>query len=88
MRCAVAGATAFAWVRGGDGRAASVPDSLFLRGRPAWAKRDRGGVRRINGPMAIVILGGLATSMLLNLLIVPTLAMPFGRFGPAPADAK
>jgi hypothetical protein len=28
-----------------------------------------------------VILGGLATSTLLNLLLLPTLALRFGRFG-------
>jgi len=32
--------------------------------------------------MAVVILGGLLTSMLLNLLLLPTLALRFGRFGP------
>src|SRR5438093_8610251 len=37
--------------------------------------------REIEGPMAIVILGGLATSTLLNLLVLPTLALRFGRFG-------
>jgi len=36
--------------------------------------------REIEGPMAIVILGGLMTSMALNLLILPTLALRFGRF--------
>jgi CzcA family heavy metal efflux pump len=36
--------------------------------------------REIEGPMAIVILGGLATSMLLNLLVLPTLSLRFGRF--------
>jgi Cu/Ag efflux pump CusA len=30
--------------------------------------------------MAIVILGGLVTSTLLNLLVLPTLALRFGRF--------
>ena len=34
----------------------------------------------IEGPMAIVILGGLATSTLLNLLVLPALALHFGRF--------
>lgn len=34
----------------------------------------------IDGPMAIVILGGLLTSTLLNLLVLPTLALRFGRF--------
>jgi Cu/Ag efflux pump CusA len=37
--------------------------------------------REIEGPMAIVILGGLVTSTLLNLLVLPTLAWHFGRFG-------
>ena len=37
--------------------------------------------REIEGPMAIVILGGLVTSTLLNLLVLPTLALRFGRFG-------
>ncbi len=35
----------------------------------------------IEGPMAIVILGGLITSTGLNLLVLPTLALRFGRFG-------
>src|SRR6266478_2671789 len=36
--------------------------------------------REIEGPMAIVILGGLVTSTLLNLLVLPTPALRFGRF--------
>jgi Cu/Ag efflux pump CusA len=36
--------------------------------------------REIEGPMAIVILGGLATSTVLNLLVLPTLALRHGRF--------
>ena len=36
--------------------------------------------REIEGPMAIVILGGLMTSMLLNLLVLPTLALRYGWF--------
>jgi Cu/Ag efflux pump CusA len=36
--------------------------------------------REIEGPMAIVILGGLITSTILNLLVLPTLALRFGRF--------
>ncbi len=34
----------------------------------------------IEGPMAIVILGGLVTSTMLNLLVLPTLALRFGQF--------
>ncbi len=42
--------------------------------------------REIEGPMAIVILGGLLTSMVLNLLVLPTLALRFGRFEAALAE--
>ena len=38
--------------------------------------------REIEGPMAIVILGGLITSTILNLLVLPTLSRRFGRFEP------
>jgi len=36
--------------------------------------------REIEGPMAIVILGGLLTSTLLSLFVLPTLALRWGRF--------
>jgi Cu/Ag efflux pump CusA len=36
--------------------------------------------REIEGPMAVVILGGLVTSTLLNLLVIPALALRYGRF--------
>jgi CzcA family heavy metal efflux pump len=36
--------------------------------------------REIEGPMAIVILGGLVTSTVLNLLVLPTLALRYGQF--------
>jgi Cu/Ag efflux pump CusA len=40
----------------------------------------------IEYPMAIVILGGLITSTLLNLLVVPSLYLRFGKSGtPEPA---
>jgi CzcA family heavy metal efflux pump len=38
--------------------------------------------REIEGPMAIVILGGLITSTALNLFVLPTLALRYGRFEP------
>jgi Cu/Ag efflux pump CusA len=41
--------------------------------------------REIEGPMAIVILGGLATSTLLSLFVLPALALRFGRFDRASA---
>ncbi len=37
--------------------------------------------REIEGPMALVILGGLFTSTALNLLVMPSLALRYGRFG-------
>jgi Cu/Ag efflux pump CusA len=40
--------------------------------------------REIEGPMAIVILGGLITSTILNLFVLPTLALRYGRFAPTP----
>ncbi len=36
--------------------------------------------REIEGPMAIIIVGGLITSTILNLLILPTIMLHFGRF--------
>jgi len=36
--------------------------------------------REIEGPMATIIVGGLATSTLLNLLVLPTILLHFGRF--------
>ncbi len=38
--------------------------------------------REVEGPMAIVILGGLVTSTALNVLVLPTLALRYGRFEP------
>lgn len=36
--------------------------------------------REIEGPMATIIVGGLVTSTILNLLILPTVMLHFGRF--------
>ena len=38
--------------------------------------------REIESPMATVILGGLVTSTVLNLLVLPSLALRYGRFEP------
>jgi len=43
--------------------------------------------REIEGPMAIVILGGLVTSTLLNLLVLPALALAYGYFKKQPQVA-
>jgi len=42
----------------------------------------------IEGPMAIVILGGLVTSTALNLIVLPTLALRYGRFTKLPAKTE
>ena len=44
--------------------------------------------REIEGPMALVILGGLVSSTALNLLVLPTLALRYGRFEALPADGE
>jgi CzcA family heavy metal efflux pump len=41
--------------------------------------------REIEGPMATIIVGGLVTSTVLNLLILPTILLHFGRFEPRAA---
>jgi Cu/Ag efflux pump CusA len=38
--------------------------------------------------MAIVILGGLFTSTVLNLLVLPTLSLRFGSFGKSGGDVE
>jgi CzcA family heavy metal efflux pump len=42
--------------------------------------------REIEGPMALVILGGLFTSTALNLFILPPLSLRYGRFAGTPTD--
>lgn len=49
----------------------------------ALAAREAGG--EIDGPMAIVILGGLAASTPVTLLLLPVLCARFGRFEPVSA---
>lgn len=49
---------------------------------PIALKPESAG-QEIEGPMAIVILGGLISSTLLNLLLLPALSLKFGRFGSA-----
>ncbi|HEX5452630.1 MAG TPA: efflux RND transporter permease subunit [Stellaceae bacterium] len=42
--------------------------------------------REIEGPMAVVILGGLVSALALNLLVLPALAYRYGRFAPVRRD--
>jgi AcrB/AcrD/AcrF family len=52
----------------------------------AWAGNKPG--HEIEHPMAIVILGGLVTSTVLNLGLMPALYLAFGRVGGKPADEE
>lgn len=52
---------------------------------PARTSRRASG-QEIEAPMAVVILAGLATSTLLNLFVLPTLALGFGRFEKVAAE--
>ena len=38
--------------------------------------------REIMGPMAAIIVGGLVSSTVLNLTVLPALMLRYGRFGP------
>lgn len=44
--------------------------------------------REIEGPMAMVILGGLFTSTALNLLVLPTLSLRYGKFERSSREAE
>ncbi len=43
--------------------------------------------REIMGPMAAIIIGGLASSSLLNLLLLPALLLRYGKFNPIKQEA-
>ncbi len=69
-------------IRGGSERLAPILMTALVTGLGllplALGSGDPG--REIEGPMAIVILGGLITSTTLNLLVLPTLSLRYGRF--------
>lgn len=44
--------------------------------------------REIMGPMASIIIGGLASSTILNLLIMPSIMLKFGKFGRFKAEVE
>lgn len=50
---------------------------------PLTVDSDNPG-REIMGPMAAIIVGGLLSSTVLNLLVMPAMLHRFGRFGAAP----
>jgi CzcA family heavy metal efflux pump len=75
-------------MRGASERLAPILMTALVTGLGLLPLALRSGAPglEIEGPMAIVILGGLVTSTILNLLVLPTLSLRFGRFEP-PAEA-
>ncbi|HTT08596.1 MAG TPA: efflux RND transporter permease subunit [Gammaproteobacteria bacterium] len=70
-------------VRGGEERLPSILMTALVTALamlPIAFNSDNPG-REIMGPMAAIIVGGLVSSTLLNLLILPTVLMRYGRFG-------
>jgi multidrug efflux pump subunit AcrB len=70
------------------GAAERLPSILMMAlvtalGLMPLALGSGGSGREIEGPMATSIVGGLATSTLLNLLVLPAILLHFGRFAPA-----
>jgi CzcA family heavy metal efflux pump len=71
-------------IKGASERLPSVLMTALVTGLgllPLALGSDQPG-REIEGPMATIIVGGLVTSTLLNLLILPTIMLHFGRFQP------
>jgi CzcA family heavy metal efflux pump len=76
-------------MRGASERLAPILMTALVTGLGLLPLALRSGAAglEIEGPMAIVILGGLFTSTILNLLVLPTLSLRFGRFEPRPPQA-
>jgi CzcA family heavy metal efflux pump len=75
-------------VRGAGDRLAAVLMTSLVTGLgllPLAVGANAPG-REIEGPMALVILGGLFTSAALNLFILPPLSLRYGRFTATDAD--
>jgi Cu/Ag efflux pump CusA len=77
-------------LRGALERLAPIPMTALATGLallPIALGGDRPG-HEIEHPLAVVILGGLVTSTVLNLFLLPPLYLRFGRaLGPGPTSA-
>ncbi|HZW30290.1 MAG TPA: efflux RND transporter permease subunit [Isosphaeraceae bacterium] len=77
-------------IRGSEERLAPILMTALATGLAlvplAWAGNKPG--HEIEHPMAIVILGGLVTSTVLNLGLMPALYLAFGRAGGRPEDEE
>jgi CzcA family heavy metal efflux pump len=77
-------------VRGAEERLTSILVTALVTGLamlPIAVDSDNPG-REIMGPMAVVIIGGLVSSTLLNLLIMPALAWRFGGYAALAASGE
>ena len=75
-------------IRGASERLPSILMTALVTGLgllPLAAGSGQPG-REIEGPMATIIVGGLVTSTILNLLILPTIMLHFGRFEKSQLD--
>jgi Cu/Ag efflux pump CusA len=77
-------------IRGSEERLAPILMTALATGLAlvplAWAGNKPG--HEIEHPMAVVILGGLVTSTVLNLGLLPALYLAFGRTGTRPEDEE
>ncbi len=77
-------------IRGSEERLAPILMTALATGLAlvplAWAGNKPG--HEIEHPMAVVILGGLVTSTLLNLFLMPALYLAFGKAGGRPEDEE
>jgi len=75
-------------VRGAEERFPSITMTTLVTALamlPIAINSDNPG-REIMGPMAAIVIGGLGSSALLNLLIMPSMMLHFGRFDAAPRE--
>ncbi|MBI4695478.1 MAG: efflux RND transporter permease subunit [Gammaproteobacteria bacterium] len=75
-------------LRGAEERLPSIAMTALVTALamlPIATNSDNAG-REIMGPMATIIIGGLVSSAILNLLVMPSIMLRFGRFGAPRAD--
>jgi CzcA family heavy metal efflux pump len=77
-------------LRGASERLAPITMTALVTGLGLLPLATGSGTpgREIEGPMAIIILGGLVTSTALNLLVLPTLSLRYGRFEAVREEAQ
>ena len=73
-------------LRGAEERLSPILMTALATGLDScrWSSREPSPGHEIEYPLAVVILGGLVTSTLLNLFLLPSLYLRFGRRTLAP----